>query len=232
MSATVIGNQLEGLVRQPGSTIIQRDDGTWEGTVEFICRWSLALDLAPQRNVASHPDFPGLLCKGCQIVQMKPSLVAKLTATYRGIVGGQEGDPPPSEDFNSTEEVITSMSEAPIETHPNFVTQIGGTAAAPLNDAIFDENGEFKGWKATSQFRGIESFLIPSTAYRKTTPTRSRPTSVGAVGSIVSPGIGSNVPGANWLFTCRSWRRDGGVYEVSEEYMLSGPGGWNSIIYG
>lgn len=222
------GNQLLGLHRQTGDTLVQREDGSWEGTVKYICRWANSISFAPKRNIARHPDFTALICSSCQVNRLKPGVVCELNVTYRGLLGTA---PDPEDLDRSTEEVITSTSEAPIETHPRFVSTLGGTKAAPLNGAVFNDDGTFKGWKADSPYAGKEAFLIPSTVYRKTTPSRTRPLNIGPVGTIVSPGIGGGQVGSNWLYTCKTWRRDGGLYEVSEEYMLSGPGGWDSTIY-
>lgn len=222
----VKGNQITGLVRQTGDTCVQLDDGSWEATVKYIARWTQVMYLAPQRNVARHPDFPSLQCTGCSINRLKPGLVAELTAKYRGFFGSE--DPPLD---TSTEEVITSTSEAPIETHPDFVDVLGGNKDNPLNGAIFDGDGQFTGWAADSPYAGKESYLIPSTIYRRSSPRRESPNDIGDVGTISSPGVGGGPSGSNWMFTARTWRRDGAVYTVTEEWMLSGPGGFDPTIY-
>lgn len=234
MSVQVKGNQLTGLIRQTGDTAQQAEDGTWSAKVIYRCPWSLVMTLAPRRNVTRHPDFPVLICNGCSITRLKPGTVAEITASFRGVFGN-EGDPGPNPNPlpDSTEEIITGTGEAPIETHPNFVSTLGGTADAPLNDAVFDDDGKFVGFAATSIYAGYETYLVPSTTYRRSTPSRTRPSSVGPVGRLdTQPPISHDVPGGNWLFTCRSFRRDGGVYDVTEEWLLSGPGGWDSDIYG
>jgi hypothetical protein len=229
MSLKVTGNQVNGLIRQPGDTCNQLADGTWEADVVYICRWANVMTLAPQRNVAAHPDFPVMLCSGCRINRLKPGIVCELHVSYRGIFGPDPG--PIWGRDTSTEEVNTSMSEAPIETHPDFASVIGGTPAAPINGAVFDKDGKFTGWKGDSPYAGKESYLIPSTVYRLTNPGRGRPSGVGEVGTIQDPGIDGGPVDANWLYTGRSWRRNGGVYDVTEEYMLSGPGGFDPTLY-
>lgn len=230
-----VGNLISGLGRQTGDTLTQLDDGTWEATAKFVCQWVNAFNLAPRRGYAKHPDFPALTCKSSVTTRLKPGTYCEINATYRGFFV-QEPDPTTPPDpvnaINSTEEVTTSVSEAPIETHPKFTSVIGGKKGSELNGAVFNDDGTFKGWKSDSPYAGKEAYLIASTAYRRTTPTRSRPSSVGPVGRLdVQPGIASDVPNANWLFTCRSWHRDGAVYELSEEWMLSGPGGWDPVLY-
>jgi hypothetical protein len=220
----ITGNQITGLIRQTGDIITQLSDGTWEGEVVYICRWADAMRLSPIRYVAAHPDFNTLICKSVKVTRLKPGLVCEMRATYRGFFG-------PEDVGNSIEEVISSTSEQPIETHPKFVDTLGGTKAAPLNGATFDTNGRFTGFAADSIYAGVESYLVPSLIYRKTTPSRSSPGDVGPVGTIQDPAVGGGQPGSNWLYTSRTWRRDGGVYSVTEEYMLSGPRGWDTTIY-
>lgn len=220
----VLGQEIKGLVRQTGDTMTQLDDGTWEARVRYVCPYLLVVTLAPKRNISVHPDFNVLKCNGCSVQRLKPGDFAELTVSYRGFF-----DSDPGTGDNSTEEIVSNTSDAPIETHPKFVDEIGGTAASPLNGAVFDDDGKFLGFAADSEFAGVDSYLVPSTVYRKTTPTASRPSSVADVGVIGSAPIGGG--DKNWLFISRTWRRDGAVYEVSEEYMLSGPGGWNNTIY-
>ncbi|CAN5463350.1 hypothetical protein BH20VER3_BH20VER3_00990 [soil metagenome] len=231
MKAT--GRSIEGLIRQSGDTVTQMEDGTWEAQVKYLSTWPAAAYYAPRRNSASHPDFPALICKACQINRLKPGRYAEVIATYRGFVAPDDQNQPNPQDplGNSVEEIITGTSDQPIQTHPGFVTLIGGTKATPLNDAIFDDDGKFQGFPASSLYAGIESYLVPSTIYRQSTPSRNRPSSLGPVGTIAAPPI-TGPSDTNWLFTSRVWRRDGGIYEVTEEYLLSPPGGWDPTIYG
>lgn len=230
MSEVKIGGwPLTGLARQTGDTVTQSEDGTWVARIIYRCAWLQVMALAPRRNVSKHPDFPTLICNGCQITRLKPGIVAELAASYRGFFNRPDD---PDTLPNSTEEIVTSMSDAPIETNPRFVSTLGGTKASPKNGAVFDDDGKFTGWKSDSRYAGKESYLVASTIYRKTDPSRSSPKTVGNVGTIQSPGVGGGPSGATWLFTGQTWRRDGGVYEVTKEYMLSGPGGWDDTIYG
>ena len=223
---TIKGNQIGGLIRQTGDTLTQLADGTWEAEVIYVCRWANLMYQAPLRNIARHPDFSPLICNGCKVNRLKPGLVCELHVSYRGFLGPAGVTP-----GNSIEEIISSTSEQPIETHPKFVSDLGGKKGAVLNKASFDDNGRFLGFAADSTYAGAESYLVPSTIYRSTTPARSRPSDVGPVGTIQDPPVGGGQPGSNWLYTARTWRRDGGVYSVTEEYMLSGPKGWDPTIY-
>jgi hypothetical protein len=221
------GNQVDGLIRQTGDTLKQQDDGSWEGVVKYICRWAKVLQLAPKRNVAQHPDFSVLICTTCEVDRLNPGIMCELTATYRGFFDADVAD-------NSTEELVTNTSEAPIDAHPAFNSDIGGTKAAPLNGAVFDEDGKFTGWKSDSKYAGVESFVTPSTVYRFCFSTKSRPATLAGVGTKSTSGGYGSPPGAGdreWLFISSTWRREGGLYLVTNEHMLSGPRGWDDVIY-
>jgi hypothetical protein len=231
----VKGNQVNGLIRQTGDTVTQLPDGTWQAEAIYICRWANLMQLAPKRNAAAHPDFPGFLCNSCRVTRLKPGIMAELRVGYRGFLGTNW-----STDYG-TQELVSGTSEQPIETHPLFSDQIAGVPSNPLNGALFvDENGNkttddtkgiFKGFTALSDYAGLNSFLCPSTVYRKTTPYGSFPGSVSDVGYISSAPV-SGGGNRNWLLSSRTCSQSGGVFSVSEERMLSGPDGWDPIIYG
>ncbi len=223
----VDGNQITGLIRQSGDTCEMQEDGTWIAEVKYVCRWLNVVQLAPRRNSSQHPDFSSLKCISCAVVRIKPGLTAELTVRYRGIL-----DASGLGSADTTEEIVSSTSEAPIETHPLFVDELGGTKASPLNGAVFDDNGKFLGFSADSDFAGVESYLIPSTVYRRTTPTTEAPNSIAGVGKISGDVPITTDGDKTWLFSSRTWRRSGGVYDLTEEYALSGDGGWDDIIYG
>lgn len=228
----VRGKSIDQLIRQTGDTLRMLDDGSWEGTVKYKCRWSSVVALAPKRNTARHPDFSVLVCTQCEVSRLKPGIVCELTATYRGFFGASNPN------INSREELITNTSEAPIDSHPRFVTDIGGKKGSELHGAIFDDDGKWTGWKADSLYAGVESYLFPSTIYRSTQSVSGRPTSIFNVGTTsgVTTGVVGSPPGApsgkGWLLISHTWNREGGLYSESVEYMLSGPKGWDSVIYG
>ena len=93
------------------------------------------------------------------------------------------------------------------------------------------DDGKFLGFAADSPFAGIDSYLYPSTTYRRTFSTSGRPTSLSGVGKINSDVPISVDNGATWLFTSKTWSRQGGLYSITEEYLLSGPKGWDTTIY-
>ncbi len=153
-------------------------------------------------------------------------------------------------DDNITFELDTTMSEDPIESHPNFAAiadKYGWNAtekAFQINmpgtqkTTVALKNGTSLD-KATNPLYGVQSFLAFGCVFRKTYASKTIPSNIfESVGSIVSapPSIGQfALPTAptkrNWLKMSPKLRRRGSVVEVTEEWMLSGPGGWNADVY-
>lgn len=227
MAIRIRGNQLNTLVRQHGGTITYLDDGSTEGVEIFHCKWERINTLMPQRNKTKHPDFSSLTCATSSAVKL-PGGVAKISVTYRGFLAGGE---PSQNDW--VQELMASTRQEPIETHPKFTSDIAGTPASPKNEAIFDDQGKFIGFKATSKYAGVKGYLVAGTTYRLRRTSGGRPASISDVGTISSPAVGVGIRGSmNWILVARTWRRSGGVYEINEEWQLSGPKGWDRTIYG
>lgn len=142
----------------------------------------------------------------------------------------------------------TSLSEEPIELHPDFET-FAGTPASPLNGAVFidpdtgrittdNAKGVFREFMATVSGAanikaGIESYLAPGAQWTETSFSRTRPTDLGDLGSIDSPsGPNPSFTGRTWLYSGAPYTRRGGVYQISKSWMLSGRLGWDTDIYG
>lgn len=159
-----------------------------------------------------------------------------------------------------TFQCIAGTEQAPIESHRNFKTQYPGFSQsivdaaggavieglAPTGSAfaifanIGDETnpvtGGFRefGIDAQNNLRGVTDYLAPALTYRITYSTSSPPTSIANVGKRMStppPNAPSLPPGGNWLFAALQWELRNGNYDVSEEYIASGPLGWNPYIY-
>ncbi len=220
------GDRLTQLRRTHGGTLENRDDGSVVGREVFYCLWKSVSSLMPKRNKSQHPDFSTLICSTAIATRMKPGIVAKIDVTYSGFLGGDPGQ----DDW--VQELAAATRQEPIETHPDFVAKIGGKKGAELNDAVFDDDGKFVGFKQTSKFAGVKSWLVCGTSYRIRRTSSGRPNSIKDVGTRKQPAIGIATPEkADWLLVARTWRRSGGVYEINEEWQLSGPKGWDTTIY-
>jgi hypothetical protein len=148
-------------------------------------------------------------------------------------------------------ELDLGLSEEPIETHPKFVTDIAGTASAPLNGAIFVDEGTglitsddahavFSKFVSTiagdrNPFAGITSYLdFSNSIWRKTEMLATNPTDLTLLGDIATPAGPAPAldTGQNWLFIGMSYIQRGLVYSVKWEWRASGRRGWNETIYG
>jgi len=141
-------------------------------------------------------------------------------------------------------EVVSAVRTVPIETHPNFSEQylsaadkkkIKDAVSVPDRSPTFEDTGNQA--RAISLYgyliNGVESYYVPSLVVRKTYQASSPP-SAGRVGKITSPGVSiPGVPkGATFLLINISSRGQSGSYTVTEEYEMSGEGGWDTFLYG
>jgi hypothetical protein len=151
-------------------------------------------------------------------------------------------------------EVVSAVRTVPIEAHPNFGGEGKGsfvTAAgkkiikdainvpdkkfSDIEDQIRDSGSEVGRARSLYGYLldGITSYYEPSLVIRKTYQASSPP-SAGRVGKIANPGVSiAGVPqGATFLLINVSARGQSGAYTVTEEYEMSGEGGWDTFLYG
>lgn len=140
-----------------------------------------------------------------------------------------------------------TASQEPLATHPYF--QAGGKWAVT--------EAEWKTWDkwqkegtdiskesltsfstgfqkfVTLYLKGFTDYLQPRLTLRLVDASTSEP-SVSNLGKIASPAKAPSLSdGANWLLTGIDASPDSdNNWEVSREYISSGPGGWNADIYG
>jgi hypothetical protein len=143
----------------------------------------------------------------------------------------------------ATYEFVASVRTVPIEAHPNFgedylsaadKKKIKDAVQVPDRSPTFDDTNDNA--RAISLYgyliSGIESYYVPSIIVRKTYQAASPPASK-FVGKIASPGV--YVPGtpkgATFLLINVSARGSRGAYTVTEEYEMSGEGGWDTFLY-
>ena len=131
-----------------------------------------------------------------------------------------------------------TTTEEPIETHPDFVTKIGGTAANRKNKAWFDPvTGEFSHFPANApqDLGGVKGYLAPRATARVSYYSYSKPEDIASLGNIDNPPVSlptHDDENANWLLASVSWKEYANVaYYITLEYYLSGRRGWNSLMY-
>jgi hypothetical protein len=218
------GQQSDILQLQAGWTLTEDYTNTLNGSATFVVTKANAFTRPPKMG-DPHPYN-----KNARILSV--SLVGNAThydynVQYFGLSAN------PSRPIYS---YYSSLSEEPIETHPNFA-DFAGDAATPLNNAVFDKDGLFLGFGdgAGNDLTGVRGYLTGSPAIRKTfftTQVFSGLEDIGDTRQIragVIPGLSSD---QNALKTNWSSRPLGlNYYEVTEEFLLSGMGSWNPIIY-
>ncbi len=134
----------------------------------------------------------------------------------------------------------TSTSQEPLPTNSKFI-DFAGTDAAPLNGAVFDEDGLFVGFRpvgspvSNKKWLGVEAYNSYSAVWRETYVTKTKPGADDVVNleSIDSPPGSPPTPsGRNWLYATIGFEQKAKTYTVRREWLLSGKNGWNSEIYG
>jgi hypothetical protein len=256
------GNTLSGIKLQPGWTI--EDDGfglltcsatykTAHGTSTGTpATGAQALAKAPKRGDAFEQDAR-LSCHRASSV-MDGNGLQVISADFVGIATGTMTEPQVSGRFSSNQE--------PISTHPAFVTKLGGTKAAPLNGAVFNDDGSFKRFAnpGEEKFYGVTSYLVPGfaiTGHFYTSEFAALESLKGAIGSTSGTGsfagydllgglsqLKSNIPGRSGYgnFVAQNENDQLLLAGLAVEYygkllkisydIMFSQDGWNESIYG
>lgn len=225
MASIVIGTVNETLM--PGASVTYNTDGT----ITADAKYAYLQSQTPSPIGKTHPDDSAAVCIAYTISFDETHQYAQLR--YRGVWSNSA----------CRVDIQAGLQAAPIETHPNFVSSLGGTPASPLNDAVFDDNGVFLGWPAgaPSNLGGVRFFLQVANSYRFTFSTTSGATVAAALGGL--GGISSSVS-AGGLTVSQSngfmlqnvteeheFVGTTTVYTFSQVFVSTTPPGWNTAIY-
>lgn len=191
------------------------------------------------RMRAFHPIFTYLSMERRR-VSITPGYLV-ITGEFAGIRGGFT---------ESIYELSLGCSDEPIETHPRFISEIGGSPSSPLNGAIFvdpsngkkttiDAIGVFDHFqlldnRALNSLSGISSYLEASQmCWRERYCANSRPSDLSNVGHIATPAgpYPSPPSGGNWLYMGANYEQRGSCFFITREWRASGRRGWNQLIY-
>lgn len=235
MSRTTKGDIDGAVIIQPDRSISEKNDGTLEGQVIYKCDSSNISRLP--RIGTTHPDDNRLECYNISRTYNSNGLVTA-TASFFGLIS------------STTDPVITysgGQNNEAITTHPNF-TDFAGTVDAPLNGAVFETDTtaadygsfiEFGGGEDADgpQFRGIEYYLTPSTMITlsywtdKVPSLKNRLKIYSRIRGVSSAELKVPSDVEDFLLLDTPYRQVGSFYQVTEQYLGSGPRGWNEIIY-
>ena len=125
----------------------------------------------------------------------------------------------------------TSLNEEAIETHPKDLI---GNKENPNNEASFDDDGVFLGFKSTSDLKGIRGYLTGSFTIRRVRYATSSGTGLSSLFKVFPfrpgaiPGLGDS---RDALKTGYDPKPIGNFFEISEEFLCSEEGGWNKKVY-
>jgi hypothetical protein len=201
--------------------------------------------LRPSGSV--HPRFPKMAVSK-RTWTVAASGFYRVTYQYEGVL---------LELPEATYDLQGSLSENPIQTHPDFVSVLAGKPSKPKNGAIFvnrktgdpsmvDSPGvaEFKEFSATvkdpedenkqikNKKAGIEAYLVPGATWTKTSILDARPTALSKLGEIQEPdGPNPTLGDRTWLFYDVSYQKRGFIYQLKETWKLSDRGGWDAEVY-
>jgi hypothetical protein len=240
MPTIQIGNFVEQY--QPdGDDVKQGPDGSGEATLTFK-RSSDSFTLASLPNpLSQHPKYPALRLYEAQ-AKREPGNIMVVTCTYRGVIVGNKFT------FSQQEFTVNTSSE-PIETHPRFSSPVAAPPVSPTEIAtiqkFMDNNNVpvyaidvFGSTKEgvllyNKKRRGTDSYLSVGGTYKLTYIQADVPSEYNSIGKItIAPPLAPIPPGKrNYLYTGLSWRKQGGVVTVNEEYTMSGFNGFDEDLY-
>jgi hypothetical protein len=196
-------------------------------------------DEAEVLTVGIEPPF-GLVEVGREWSDVEGMSGFEVTVNYEGLEDGKdEGD--------ESIEFDPSFAEEPIESHPAFITlknKYGGTlddkgrvqwteTYKPSNSALQANTGTSE--KKNPLF-GISTYLSLKSVFRRTYTLRDLPNDIlddlGGIEESLPDGF-PTPSGRNWLRLPPKLSKRGNSYQVSEELILSPPGGkWPEGVHG
>ena len=237
---STLHGQQTGLILQEGTSVLTDNKGLSTGRAA----WKIPADALDAAAITASRIFPIATYAG--YLNFEKSTVtfdgtfAVITTEFAGTTYSAE----PTGDEGVSYELIIGTAEEPIETHPDFISKIGGQPSSPKNGAIFldpetglitedDAKGVFHAFNASSAKAGMISYLAGrNITFRKNWTQDSKPSSLGGVGGRDTPSAAPSVSGGyDWLYIGMSYVKRGDHYSVSREWKLSGPGGWDSDVY-
>tara|TARA_R110000782_G_scaffold7120_2_gene24156 strand:- start:3461 stop:4174 length:714 start_codon:yes stop_codon:yes gene_type:complete len=236
MATIKIGN-VTGAIYQTEQPIHLNPDGSGQATITYKCAEESQFAVIPA-YLTSHPYLPELKAYESDL-DHEPGGIIRITTIYKGVLADNPEELA-QHDFSRT------VSQEPIETHPLFALPRDNPPVTPKEINIIElalQNAADPvsplGAKACLLYekkrKGIDSYLRSGSVYRKSYVSADIPSAgdLEGVGKIKAPG--TPAPEApndqEYLFVGLSWNKTAGVVTITEEYQLSGIGGWDPDLY-
>lgn len=226
-----------GAIYQPERPTHLNPDGSGQSSLTYKCALTSGAAVIPA-YLTPHPYLPKLKCYESDLDQ-EPGGIIRITSIYKGVLADN-----PKE--LAQHEFSRTLTEAPLETHPIFALPrdappISASKLAEVELALQNCEPENSSWDDITKKlfqkkrRGIESYLKPGAIYKKTYVDDQIPDStlLARAGKVFEPGSPCPDAPTDQQYLCMgvTWVKQAGVVTITEEYQLSGPGGWDPDLY-
>lgn len=236
MATIKIGN-VTGAIYQVEKPIHLNPDGSGQASLTYKCTEESQFAVIPA-YLTPHPYLPALKAYESDL-DREPGGIIRITTIYKGVLASNPEELA-QHDFSRT------VSQEPVETHPLFALPRADPPVTPSDIAVIElalQNAQPPTVELSAKAqllydkkrRGIDSYLRSGSVYRKTYVSANIPSAgdLVGVGKIKEPGIPAPASPADqeYLFVGLSWNKTAGVVTITEEYQLSGIGGWDPDLY-
>lgn len=237
--ASIIVGQTTGAIYQTAQPLQLAPDGTGSATVTYKINGNISSNLSSiPEYLSPHPYISQLKCYESTVDQLEGP-ITQVTTVYKGVYTSD------AEELAQVE-FSKATTEAPVETHPRFAFPFDNPPVSPKDIAAIElalQNNQPPPTTLNAESlnlynlkrRGIESYLRPNQIFKRVYVSSEIPSgaTIDDVGKIKDPPFPAPPAptGQNYLYLGASWVKQAGVVTITEEYQLSGPGGWYTTLY-
>lgn len=157
------------------------------------------------------------------------SPVSSVSDNTMELVAGSRTEPIETFSSSNSDYDFASLSADELKEVRDAVADVGSANVSPPQDGT-------KFYLYQLLVKGVTSYLAPSVTLRYIYTSTTVPSLADIMKTIANPNNAPSLPsGHNWLFTNLTYTivYDGtdAKYRVTEEYLASGPGGWDPNLY-
>jgi hypothetical protein len=258
--ATKFGLPRGRLTWNPDFQATLSDKNLWTGSVTFTCNIADVIALKPElKSPCQEPGFEFMGLVGLEVKNNEGD-TATVNCRYSGTVSPDFGIDDPEEETPKTSSMAIGVSLEPITSHKQFkdLTQAEWTIVSLFQKGLYVAgkitNGvvetllpntydsklgivTLEGDKLKKLIgylnKGVDRYLAAHQVYRVNYTSNNRPTAA----ELNKVGYVTNAPGApvvndrDWLYMGVNYSESGDVYDITQEWELSGPGKNDPYLY-